>query len=183
MGRRRLSPIILAAVLVIEGACVFHTTKQVDARVLSTAKARQVRITGFVKKSGETIGLSKGWAVFIGDTYVVAAKPGQERVRTTIELADVREFVADSAGKKRAAIMADGTAYWIIATIGESSRTLTVECCPDTIAVPISEIEFLLVRRVRVIMTILASLVVLYGLVLIFGLIDLVFIKKLPVHW
>jgi hypothetical protein len=146
MVRKILALFVLFAFLVFDWSCVAYSIKQVSAPQLTALGTQGIVIEKLLMKSGKIIEFTEERPPVVGRDYVVGVRTGEERRTKKIQRADVKEFIINSNGRKQAAIMADGSAYWIISMAEDASGVLTVEYFPDAYAVPISDIESFQVR-------------------------------------
>jgi len=148
MIRKILALFVLVAFLVFDWSCVAYSTKQLSAPELTTQGTQGMVIEKLLTKSGKIIVFSEERPPVVGRDYVVGVKTGKVKVQKKMQRADVKEFVINSSGRKQAAIMADGLAYWIISMTEDVNGVLTIEYFTDAFAVPISDIESFQVRMV-----------------------------------
>jgi hypothetical protein len=177
MARKILVLFVLFAFLVFDWSCAIYSTYKVTAPELTPKETQGVGIASLVMKSGEKIVFSKEWLIV--KDYVVGVRTGEEIRLNKIQRSDVKEFITDSIGRKKAAIMADGSVYWIISMTEDASGVLTVEYFTDTIAVPISDIESFEGRRIEIVWTILVNAIPV--VLLAWGILVLT-TKKLGLH-
>jgi hypothetical protein len=176
MGKKILALFVLAAFLAFDWSCTVYTTKKFVPPEITPDKVQGMGITGMITKSGEKIVFSEKW--LMGKDSVVGVKTGEEKVRKEVQRSDVKEFITDSVGRKQAAIMADGSVYWIISMTEEASGILIVEYYPDAFAVPYSDIESFQVRKTDIALTILATIGIVCGLAIIYAALNPHFISN-----
>jgi hypothetical protein len=171
MGRKILAFIALAAFLVFDWACMATKIVPVSSPGSALQKDQGSQIIGIVTKSGKKIEFSEDGLKSVGEHYILVVRAAETKRREKINAPDVKEFIMAS-GKKQGAIMANGSVYWILSMSEAESGTLMIEYLPDAIAVPFSDVEALVIKKINVLSTVglgLLALVVLSAVVFAAG--------------
>ena len=151
MRRKILALFVLVAFLVFDWSCMKTKTVRVSPQDLTPENTQGKKISSLITKSGKEITFSEGWPVAVGTGYIIGVKTGKVIIKGEINRSDVKEYIMAS-GKMQGAITADGSVYWILSMSEGKDAVLKIEYLPDAIAVPISDVEFIVIKKTDVVL-------------------------------
>lgn len=173
MKRKFVSVVTLFAFFVFTNSCLVHSVKDMateKAEAYSKA-GKKIRIIGVITTSGERIDFpKKDSAKIVGDKIVSTGSPVVKKTWTELEKANIQVTSKDAKGRVIELRTKDKNIYKVeedsYAQVGDKV-TFTSITLVSRVSIPLSEVELLMVRRVDIGGTFLATIGVLAGLGLV----------------